>query len=199
MIWNWFYFHKAFKNRLIWEIAEHLKTLIRIIYLPNDQKVWNLKNQILKNKGSVWVVEEDHNKVEVEAEETTNSENKMYDSPDKLKNDSIVDQDFFDNEGVTLEREGNVYALFKPEIYDEIKGHLDPKVLEMFDTYGPYQYRINDLELIDIDDFQLSTKPFQKEAGQWYTGQWNEETRSKEGRGITVFKDGSIYEGFWKK
>lgn len=35
--------------------------------------------------------------------------------------------------------------------------------------------------------------------GAQYTGQWNVDTGERHGRGMQIWSDGSIYEGYWKR
>lgn len=36
------------------------------------------------------------------------------------------------------------------------------------------------------------------ENGARYEGQWNVETNQRDGKGVQIWADGSIYEGYWK-
>lgn len=124
---------------------------------------------------------------------------KIYIDPSELEGDNTVDADFFDEDEVALKRWGKVHDLFKPEVYNQVKKLLHPDVLKIFRREGPYKYRLSDLSSFNFEEQKLTEVPLKPIYGQHYIGLWNPESNVKEGRGIAVFKDGSIYEGFWKR
>ena len=53
-------------------------------------------------------------------------------------------------------------------------------------------------EWVNKDDLKLKDAKSIPEGGM-YQGNWNKETKEREGYGIVVWNDGSLYQGYWKK
>lgn len=69
------------------------------------------------------------------------------------------------------------------------------EVLEIIKKLGPYDYG----QTTD-DGVAREKKPlYLLENKTKYEGQWNEKTQERDGMGVLIWPDGSIYEGFWKQ
>ena len=53
-------------------------------------------------------------------------------------------------------------------------------------------------EWVNKDDLKIKDAKSIPEGGM-YQGNWNKETKEREGYGIVVWNDGSLYQGYWKK
>ena len=65
---------------------------------------------------------------------------------------------------------------------------------------GPLIYLSkNEEESLNMGFGNLENRPMVRlDNGSWYLGQWREGTMIREGRGLFVYPDGSLYEGYWK-
>ena len=67
------------------------------------------------------------------------------------------------------------------------------KALEIYEQRGAYQF-----ETPAPVNGELEYRPITKtEIGAFYKGQWNKLSKQREGQGIQIWPDGSIYEGHW--
>lgn len=74
----------------------------------------------------------------------------------------------------------------------DILDYASEKVLEMRENHGPFPYRKD-------TNSKLETRTMATlENGAKYLGEWNKRENKREGRGIQVWADGSMYEGYWK-
>lgn len=73
----------------------------------------------------------------------------------------------------------------------EVDGYNNENVLEVVKSLGPYEY-----EAIPTDASQREIRPMVLlENNTRYEGQWNVETDTRDGLGVLIWPDGSIYEG----
>lgn len=122
----------------------------------------------------------------------------LWEDPDELKVDKITDEQYFKEDNVTLQRKGKTMPLFKEEVIEKVRDHLSDKIRKLHQTLGPFVYRKSELNSLKLNEDELEIRDVEKDGDMYYVGQWNAETNSKEGRGIAVFTNGAIYEGFWK-
>jgi len=64
--------------------------------------------------------------------------------------------------------------------------------------YGPFVYS-NEAEELDMKFKARELRPKKRLTNNsHYVGEWQEGTDIREGRGMNVWSDGSIYEGYWR-
>lgn len=111
---------------------------------------------------------------------------------------SIKDSDAFEDNSISLNRKGNTKNLFKAEIVEQSLKYLSKEAAEVFTELGPFKYRESDITEVLWDDSNLEIRDVKGIKNWYYFGQWNRASNLREGRGIAVYLDGSIYEGIWK-
>ena len=77
------------------------------------------------------------------------------------------------------------------QIKSSILDGISEKARETRNIIGLYAYKEKPSSKLKWRDIATDL------CGNKYIGQWNEETNTKEGVGIMVTKEGSIYEGYW--
>ena len=71
-------------------------------------------------------------------------------------------------------------------------------VLMKEQEFGPLKINSAQMREIEQNRVKLGMKNgYSLSEGQIYSGQWNENTNTKEGYGLQVWPDGSKFEGFW--
>lgn len=129
-------------------------------------------------------------------EEKGDIEEQLWTDSSTMENDKQTDEFDFDSDEISLVRKGITLPLFKEEVFTKVKGHMDKDVKARMDKLGPFKYRKAEEPKPKT---QLEVRPVTKcEDESHYLGQWNPDNNTREGRGIAVTKDGSIYEGFWR-
>ena len=78
------------------------------------------------------------------------------------------------------------------EIFETKNGNVKAKLREL----GPYEYVDYKLEQEFGKRKEKDVKNF--EDGARYKGEWLDGTHIKEGKGMVIYADGSVYEGYWK-
>mmetsp|Transcript_17334 Transcript_17334/g.20097 ORF Transcript_17334/g.20097 Transcript_17334/m.20097 type:complete len:282 (+) Transcript_17334:42-887(+) len=122
----------------------------------------------------------------------------LWEDPFYFNDDGIRDENFFEEEEITLDRRGDVHPLFNQEVTDKIFEHINEDVKKTYEREGPYMYRKGELNECKFKHESLEVRPLTKcDDGSIYLGQWNKETNKREGRGVAILADGSLYEGFW--
>ena len=78
------------------------------------------------------------------------------------------------------------------EVSMDLLSKLSPVVKATRDKIGPFEY-----DEFPIQDTvkRIKKDPVMLENGAWYEGEWNEETNERDGKGVQVWPDSSIYEG----
>lgn len=139
------------------------------------------------------------NEVFEEKEFNNDKEETLWDESTTVEADEITDEQYFDKDYVTLERKGVTMPLFKDIITAKIRENLRATVKEVYEKIGQFNYRRAELDSCGFENSNLEVQPVtQCENGMYYIGQWNKTNNTREGRGIAIYADGSIYEGFWK-
>lgn len=111
--------------------------------------------------------------------------------------EKIYDKDYLHRNEASLVKEGITGDLFKSNVTGAIKKVLKGTPKEMYTKHGPFKYRLIEYKDAGLDgkDSLLTITPFKKLGNFYYFGQT--ENDLPQGRGIAIYKDGSIYEGFW--
>ena len=68
------------------------------------------------------------------------------------------------------------------------------RALEIYEQRGAYQFETPASVTGELESRAIS----KTESGAFYKGQWNKVSNQREGQGIQIWPDGSIYEGNWK-
>jgi len=134
-----------------------------------------------------------------DVETNEQKEENLWEDPSQLRDDGKTDEEFFMENDVVLTRKGKTLPLFKAEVVDKVREHLSDKVKARHEELGSFAYRKSELDNCEFDYSTLEVRPVTKWVNDlYYLGQWSTENNTREGRGIGVYEDGSIYEGFWK-
>lgn len=71
-------------------------------------------------------------------------------------------------------------------------------VKTMLRRYGPFTYWSKAREL-ELNLGEREMRPMVRlQSGSSYVGEWRKDTNVREGRGVQVWPDGSLYEGYWQ-
>jgi hypothetical protein len=80
-------------------------------------------------------------------------------------------------------------------IETEFTDYSNPDVNAILKKLGPYEYGEPTL-----DGTKREKRPrVTIENKTLYEGEWNVKTNERDGMGVLIWPDGSLYEGFWKK
>jgi hypothetical protein len=117
----------------------------------------------------------------------------------QFETDTEVEDIDVDNEMFTLTLPGKTKNLVDPEMMKSPLKYVSPNVKKLFKKFGPFMYRKSDWNELKLDKTRLATSKLVKyRNSSRYYGQLRKGSEVKEGRGVMVFTDGSLYEGFWK-
>jgi len=90
------------------------------------------------------------------------------------------------------------YAL--KDLVENVKSRVDDytnqDVLEIIGKLGPFEY--DDSVLLNDGVTRENRSLTLLDNKTRYEGQWNTKTNERDGMGVLIWPDGSIYEGFWK-
>lgn len=91
-------------------------------------------------------------------------------------------------------------GLFTKEEMEKLKSKMPKNISKLFKKYEQFKL---EKEKIDHesrlrDDLKLE-KIAEVLIDGYYFGEFNSETEEREGRGVCIFKDDTMYEGFWKE
>lgn len=116
-----------------------------------------------------------------------------------FETDTEVEEIDVTNDMFTLNIPGNTKYLIDKEMMRRPLGHVSDTVFNLFSKFGQFKYRKSDWKALGLDKKNLeTTKLIKYKNDSYYYGQLRKGTDVKEGRGVFVTEDGSLYEGFWK-
>jgi len=87
----------------------------------------------------------------------------------------------------------------RPKLPDAIFDKLNPVVQKKLKKLNAFEYLD---EESTREGVTFEEEPQTNEVGDCYQGEWKVKGRNvrlREGKGVQVFKDGSLHEGFWKR
>ena len=113
--------------------------------------------------------------------------------------DEIKDDDYFKEDIITLERKGAGIPILNEVIMNLAIKKLGKDVEAIYKEAGPFKLKTNDMLKLEIDESNIENRDLTQTDSCFYLGQWNKTTNLKEGKGVAIFKDGSLYEGLWKE
>jgi hypothetical protein len=117
----------------------------------------------------------------------------------KFDTDTEAEDIDVNDEMFTLIRPGITKNLVDPEMMKRPLKYVASNVKKLFEKFGPFRYRKADWNKLKLNKKDLETSKLVKyRNGSRYYGQLRKGSEIKEGRGIMVYTDGSLYEGFWK-
>lgn len=155
---------------------------------PNGKKMH-------KKKKGVGNVPDSFAETFIESEDTGKLD--LWDSPTKLSDDGVTDRDYFDDDVIELERKGKTMPLFKPKVVESLEPYLSSEAQVQLEKLGPFKYRKSELTSLNLKEEKLETRGVTQTYGDVrYIGQAIKNKDTLEGRGIAVYPDGAIYEGF---
>jgi len=120
----------------------------------------------------------------------------------KIKNcegQDMKDEDDFATDEVTLQRTAPSKRLFTKKVISQMKPYIDKDILKVYEKHQPFQYTKRDLNELNIDESKLIIKNLCCiKDGIYYFGQWSIKNSKPEGRGMCLYQNKALYEGFWK-
>lgn len=132
-------------------------------------------------------------------DDSNSTELKLWEDPSGLEDDGVKDRDSHKLNEVTLERKGKTLPLFYDKVILSLAPYLSKKGQESIEKYGTFKYRRSELDKLKFNDAELETKGVCKTLDNVnYIGQWVKNKDIIEGRGIALYPDGTLYQGFWK-
>jgi hypothetical protein len=78
--------------------------------------------------------------------------------------------------------------------------YYNEKVEQIAEILGPFDYgQPEDNRAYMKSNAKLEMRePVLFKNGSKYEGEWNTDSNERDGRGVQIWADGSIYEGYWK-
>ena len=113
--------------------------------------------------------------------------------------DEIKDDDYLKEDIITLERKGAGIPILNEVIMNLAIKKLGKDVETIYKEAGQFKLRKNDMLKLEIDESNIENRDLTQTDSCIYLGQWNKTTNLKEGKGVAIFNDGSLYEGLWKE
>ena len=91
-------------------------------------------------------------------------------------------------------------GLFTKEEMEQLKSKMPKNISKLFKKYEQFKLEKEkiDHEIRLRDDLKLE-KITEVLIDGSYFGEFNSETEEREGRGVCIFKDDTMYEGYWKE
>lgn len=151
-----------------------------------------------KAKGKGASYEEDNNNGELKQLQRGNTVYRYWDDESDLSDDGVRDEDDFEEDVINIKRTGKTFQMFNKHVTDKVPEKLSKEAAKAYKSRGPYRYRPSELVDALTDGQELTPSVIVKdEEGAHYVGEVNNASE-KHGRGITIYQDGSVYEGFFR-
>jgi hypothetical protein len=126
------------------------------------------------------------------------TEYKYWDEPENLDDDGVRDSDLFKFNNVIICRKGTTYPMFNRKIREEVSEKLSDDSKHMYEKLGVYRFRPHELVESRLDGRELLPGLIITDnEGAQYIGEITGDS-IKHGRGVAIYADGSLYEGFFK-
>lgn len=109
----------------------------------------------------------------------------------------MQDEDYFDKDEISLEKQGFHVDLFKQEFTIKIKDVLGKNYSSAISKHGYFKVRPVEFKETGASEDSLELRKLCKHGDFYYFGQWNKDSSKPEGRGIAIYSNGAVYEGLW--
>ena len=124
---------------------------------------------------------------------------KYWDENIEYKNDKETDEASFHLNTLTLKRKGKVYPMFNEDFEDNLLQYVTPAVNEVYQTHGSLRFRASEIFHNSKPPIKIKKVIIPRDMDDtYYVGEIDSETKEKHGRGLWVYSDRSLFEGFFK-
>ncbi|OMJ77103.1 hypothetical protein SteCoe_23375 [Stentor coeruleus] len=117
---------------------------------------------------------------------------KVVDKPTAFSNDLKNNISSIPNENTELIEQTRKDLIEIP--IDSLPDYSNPSIKSIQTKLGDFVYNSPNSNQIDL----IKRGPIMIENGSIYTGEWNS-NKERHGKGVNIWKDGSLYEGYWEK